>query len=317
MQDYLIRGLSNEVSIRIFIASTTNMAEEARKIHGTSPAVTVAMGKFLTISAIMGNNLKSENDKLTLQIKGDGPIKELVSVADSKGNVKAFPGDPDATAGKNHKIIVEERPDGTQNSILKSEFSMQALIGGEGMLTVIKDFGMKEPYVGKVPLADGSISGDFMAYFAVSEQTPTLISLDTILDEDGHVLSSGGYVIQVLPGAPDQEISIIEKNIGKGIDLGQMLLNGNTPEEVAKIIMDGLEYKLPVKEELKYHCGCSRDRMAGVLISTGVSELESIIEEQGSAEVHCHFCNTKHVFTKEELLDFVEIAKEKTENQLQ
>ena len=317
MQDYLIRGLSSEVSIRIFIASTTNMAEEARKIHETSPAVTVAMGKFLTISAIMGNNLKSENDKLTLQIKGNGAIKELVSVADSKGNIKAFPGNPSATAGKNHKIIVEENPDGTQNSVLKSEFSMQALIGGEGLLTVIKDFGMKEPYVGKVPLADGSISGDFMAYFAVSEQTPTLVNLDTILDEEGHVISSGGYVIQVLPGAPDHEISIIEKNIGKGLDLGQMLLSGYTPEKVAEVIMEGIEFKLPVKEELRYHCGCSRERMAGVLVSTGVTELESIIEEQGSAEVHCHFCNTKHIFTKEELLDFVEIAKEKTENPLQ
>lgn len=317
MKDYLIRGLSNDVSIRLFIATTTNMTEEARKIHDTSPAVTVAMGKFLTITAIMGNNLKSDKDKLTLQIKSEGPIKELVSVADSRGNIKAFPGIPNATAGKNHRVVVEEKEDGTQESTIKSEFSMQALVGKEGLLTVIKDFGMKEPYIGKVPLTDGSIEGDFMAYFAVSEQTPTYVKLETALDDNGHVVASGGYVIQVLPGAYEDALSTLEKNLNKGISLIEMMEQGKTPEQVAELIMSGLEYKVPVKEELKYFCGCSREKMASVLVSTGVSELESMIHEQGEAEVHCHFCNKKHKFSKEELLDFVEIAKTKTKSPLQ
>ena len=317
MQDYLIRGLSNDISIRFFIAVTTEMAEEARRIHNTSPAVTVAMGKFLAISAIMGNNLKSENDKLTLQIKGDGPIKEIVAVADSKGNIKAFPGNPDAMVGKNHKVIVTEKENGSQESVMNSEYSMQTLIGKEGMLTVIKDFGLKEPYVGKVPLADGSISGDFMAYFAVSEQIPTFINLETVLDEDGHVLVSGGYMLQVLPGAGDEEISTIEKNLGKGIELAPYFLQGKTPEQIAEIIMKDLEYKIALKAELRYLCGCDRDRMARMLIGTGVDELKSMIREQGSAEVHCHFCNTKHGFSKKELTDFVKIAESNSGNALQ
>jgi len=244
MRDYLIRGLSDDISIRIFIATTTKMTEEARKIHNTSPAVTTAMGKFLTMAAMMGNNLKSDKDRLTIQLKADGPVGELVAVADGKGNIKAFPGNPEATAGKNHKLIMEELPDGTQASSLKSEYSMQALIGEEGTLTVIKDLGLKEPYIGKIPLADGSITGDFMAYFSVSEQTPTLIDLGTALDAEGKVIAAGGYMIQVLPGASEAEISAIETNLGNGLDLLDLLKSEKTPEEIAELIMKGLTYKL-------------------------------------------------------------------------
>lgn len=317
MKNYLIRGLSDDVSIRIFVAETTLIAEDARNIHETSPAVTVALGKFLTITALMGNNLKSDKDKLTLQIKGNGTLGELVSVSDSSGNIKAFPGNPKAITNKNHKVHIIEKEDGTKESIMTSEFNISSLVGREGFLTVIKDMGMKEPYIGKIPLADGSITGDFMAYYAVSEQTPTYIELDTQLDEEGKVIASGGYMIQVLPGATDEEISMLETNLSKSIKYSDMLKAKMTPEEIAEYIMTGLSYKVPVKVELNYKCNCSRERMAGVLVSTGADEIQAIIKEMGEAEVHCHFCNTRHKFNKEELEDLLIISKEKPEPQLQ
>ncbi len=317
MKNYLIRGLSEDVSIRIFVTETTEIAEYARNIHETSPAVTVALGKFLTITALMGNNLKSDKDKLTLQIKGNGTLGELVSVSDSFGNIKAFPGNPKAVTNKNHKVNLIQKEDGSTESVMTSEFNISSLVGREGFLTVIKDMGMKEPYIGKIPLADGSITGDLMAYYAVSEQTPTYIELDTQLDEEGKVVAAGGYMIQVLPGATDEEIEKLEKNLSKGMKYSDMLRAKMKPEEIAEHIMNGLPYKLPVKMELNYKCNCSRERMASVLVSTGTVEIQAIIKEMGEAEVHCHFCNTRHKFNKEELEDLLIISKKVPETQLQ
>ncbi|MGM9552158.1 MAG: Hsp33 family molecular chaperone HslO [Clostridia bacterium] len=285
MKDYIVNAITSCGSIRVIAASTTNICEKARAIHGFSPTATAAVGRCLTAAAMIGSTLKGEKDTLTLQFKGDGPIGRVVAVSDSKAKVKSYAGDPyvDLPLKKNGHLDVG------------------GAVGRNGYLSVIRDFGLKEPYVGQVELVTGEIAEDLTYYYAKSEQLPSAVALGVIVDKDLSVKSAGGFIIQLLPGAMDEDIDRIEKAIGEIGEVPKLIEEGKTPEDIISMLLDGYEVEYFDKMEPEYYCDCSKDRMAKAIISIGKDEIRSMIEEDGQAEVCCQFCDKKYLFSKEEL----------------
>ncbi|MGE4284408.1 MAG: Hsp33 family molecular chaperone HslO [Clostridia bacterium] len=284
MSDYIIRAISSDGAIRAFAAVTTNMVNEAQKMHHTYPIASAALGRVLTGAAMMGAMLKGEKDILTIQIKGNGPLGGVVAVADSKSNVKGYVYDPEV-----------DLP-------LKSNGKLD--VGGAigtGYLTVIRDLGLKEPYVGQVPLATGEIAEDLTLYYARSEQIPSAVALGVLVDVDLSVKASGGFIIQLMPEANNKTVEKIENAISKISSVTAMISEGMSPEDMLKTILEDFEWHITDKIETKYHCGCSQHRIEKVLISLGKKELEDIIKEQGEAELTCHFCDKVYHFNKSQL----------------
>lgn len=289
--DYILRAAAGDGAVRIFIANTKETAQKAFELHQTSPVMTAAMGRALTGVAIMGSMLKNEDDMVSIQIKGDGPGGGLTVTSDSKSRVKGYPYNPmvDIPLKENGKLDV------------------QAALG-YGTLTIIKDMGLKEPYVGQIPLVSGEIAEDLTYYFAKSEQTPSAVALGVLVDRDYTVKQSGGFIIQMMPDAPDEIVTALENKLATMESVTTMLDKGMTPEDMLREIAGEFEPQVLDKIPVEYYCNCSRERVEKALISLGKKELATIIEEDGKASLHCHFCNKNYDFDKEQLMTILNEA---------
>jgi molecular chaperone Hsp33 len=285
MRDYLIRGIDKLGRIRVFVASTTNMVEKARSIHNTTPTATAALGRTLTAGAMMGSMMKNKKDLLTLRISGDGPGGNILVVSKSNGRIKGYIGNPEAD--------VPSRSDG--------KLDVGKLVGKNGTITVIRDLGLKDPYVGQSNLVSGEIAEDLVNFYAYSEQQPAAVSLGVLVDKDLSVKAAGGYIIQLLPGISDEDIDKIEKTLSKIQPVSTMIDNGLSPEDIMSKVLGDFDMEVLEKMEINYECDCSRDKIEKVIISLGKKEIQAIIEEDEQAEILCHFCNTKYKFSKEDL----------------
>lgn len=293
MKDQIIKFLAHKGKISVVCASTTNLVEEARKLHDLSPLATAAMGRVLTITALIGSEMKNKTDKLTIQLKGNGPIGKIVAVSDNQPHVKA--------------CITNPHVDLPLNEFQKLDVG--GAVGNQGFINVIKDIGLKEPYIGISPLTSGEIAEDFANYFQTSEQKQTAVALGVLVDKNG-VRSSGGYIISPMPDATDEEITIVEKSIFKAGAMSRMLDEKLTLKEIAqKITGDKDVQVIDASIEPKYECGCSKEKFADSLATLGKKQLKELIEEDEKAEIICQFCNKKYEFNKEELEEILKNAQ--------
>ena len=294
MADTLVRGNSMDGGIRVFAAITTDLVNEAQRIHRTYPVATAALGRILTGAAIMGAaGLKSETDSMTVQIKGEGEIKNLVAVTDCHSRVRGYISNPYVDRPLNDK----------------GKLDVGGAIGG-GYLSVVRDLGLKEPYVGQIPLVSGEIAEDLTYYYAKSEQIPTSVALGVLVDTDNTVIAAGGFMIQLMPEATDEMAAQLEEIIKELPPVTTMIKEGMTAEDILFRVTEGFPMLCENKSvEPKYECKCSKERMEKALISIGKEELENLIKEQGEAELTCHFCDNRYQFNKEELEKLLKQAK--------
>lgn len=295
MADKIIKFLAYEGKISVICADTTNLVEEARKIHDLSPLATAAFGRMLTITTIMGTEMKGQKDKLTVQIKGNGPLQMMLATTNNFPRVKGYVANPYVDMPLNEF----------------GKLDVGGAVGFEGYINVIKDIGLKEPYIGISPLTSGEIADDFANYFVHSEQRNSAVALGVLVDKNG-VKSAGGYLINPMPDATEEEISKVEQAIFKAGAMSKMLDQKLTLEEIAKRITGDEKIEI-IEENITpiYKCDCSKEHMADGLASIGKEELEDIINIEGKAELECHFCNKKYEFNKEEL---EEILKQRIKN---
>ncbi len=284
MSDYLVRATAAEAQIRAFACTTKGVVEAARQAHDTSPVVTAALGRLLSAGAMMGSMQKGEEDLLTLQIKGDGPMQGLLVTADSKGGVKGYANVPD--------VILPA------NALGKLDVAGAV---GHGTLSVIRDMGLKEPYVGQTLLQTGEIAEDLTYYFASSEQVPSSVGLGVLMERDNTVRQAGGFIVQLMPFAEDGAIDRLERNLSGITSVTAMLDAGDTPEQMLGRILEGLDCQVTDTCPVAFSCNCSKERIEKVLISLGKKEIQDMIHEGREVEVNCHFCNTHYRFSVEEL----------------
>lgn len=288
MEDYLVRAIAANGQVRAFAAYTKNTVETARQAHNTSPVVTAGLGRLLTAGAMMGSMMKGDRDVLTIKAEGSGPVGHYLVTADSKGNVKGYAANP--------------------NVILPANAAGKLDVGGSlgvGLLTVIKDLGLKEPYTGTCELVSGEIAEDLTYYFASSEQTPSSVGLGVLMTKDNTVNVAGGFIIQLMPDATEETISIVEEKISTIKSVTSMLENGLDPEGIINLILGGLGPEILDKMPVRFYCNCSKERVSKALIAIGRKELDNIIEENEPIEVKCHFCNKAYNFTVDELKKLV------------
>ncbi len=290
MNDYIVRGMSIDGFVKVAAIRSTEMVRRGAEIHRTTANATAAFGRTLTAASMMGNMQKVDNGSMTLQIKGGGPIGTIVCVSDAEGNVRGYVTQPNVP-------LVEKCP---------GKLDVGATVGTDGTLTVIRDLQMKEPYVGSVALVSGEIADDVTAYFAQSEQTATACALGVLVDRDQSVKVAGGYILQLLPGAPDEVIDKLEAGIRRAGAVTPMLEQGLTPEEILGQVCGDLGVVFMETTEVAYKCYCSRERVESALISLGKKELTEIMEEGKPFPVECQFCDTVYTFTPE---DFSELLK--------
>ena len=291
--DSLIRGSSTDGSIRVFAAITTDTVEEAHRIHQTSATASAALGRLLTAAAILGAGLKSENDSLSLQINGDGPIGMILAVSDNLSRVRGYAQNPCADLPPNSK----------------GKLDVGGVIGN-GFLSVIRDLNLKEPYIGRTPLVTGEIAEDITYYFAKSEQIPTAIALGVLVDTDLSIKAAGGYMVQLMPGATDEAADRLTEIIRSLPSVTDMIANGMSAEDIAFAVTDGFDMLLETNcPKPQYECKCSEDKMERALISLGKKEISDIIKEQGEAEMTCQFCDKIYKFDKARLTELMESAK--------
>ncbi|MEG1072458.1 MAG: Hsp33 family molecular chaperone HslO [Oscillospiraceae bacterium] len=283
--DELIRMIATGAPVKAIAISGKDLVERARQIHKTLPVATAALGRTLLATSMIGSQLKNEEGSVTVRIKGDGPLGAINVVSDAQGNVRGYL--------QNGQIDLKLRPDGKLN--------VGAAVGMVGSLTVIQDLNLKEPYVGTVPLVSGEIAQDFAAYFAESEQVPTVCALGVLVDRDQSVLQAGGYLIQLLPGADEETISKIEAGVAALGPVTAALERGMDSEALLRSALEGFELELLDRRPVAYRCYCQRSRVTRALISMGADELRSLIEEEGEANLTCQFCDKVYHFTKEEL----------------
>ena len=291
-QDYIVRGTAADGQVRAFAATTRNLVEEARKMHNTSPVASAALGRLLTAGAMMGSMMKGEKDLITLQIRGDGPIGGLVVTADSKARVKGYVHNP--------------------NVMLPPSAEGKLDVGGavgHGMLQVIRDVGLKEPYVGQVDLISGEIAEDITCYFAVSEQVPSAVALGVLMNKDNTVRQAGGFIIQLMPFAEEAVISRLEQKLTEVTHISSLLDEGMTPEELIEYILADFDPKILEKIPTEYYCNCSKERVEKAVASVGKKDLQEMIEEGKTIEVNCHFCDKKYEFTVEDLKNLMKFSK--------
>ena len=289
MQDYLVRGMTMDGFVKAVAIRSTELVRRGANIQKTTPNATAAFGRALTAASMMGNMQKVENGSMTLQIKGGGPIGSIVCVSDPVGNVRGYVTNPNVP-------LVEKYP---------GKLDVGATVGVDGTLTVIRDLQMKEPYVGSVPLVSGEIGDDVTCYFAQSEQTPTACALGVLIDLDQSVKVAGGYLIQLLPGAPEETIAMVEAGIQRAGAVTAMLEQGMTPEDILGAVLGDLGVVFMETTEVEYRCYCSRERVTAALISLGKKELTEIKEEGKTFPVECQFCDTIYDFTPDDVSDIL------------
>ena len=286
-KDYLVRATAASDQIRAFAITSRNLVEEARVAHNTSPIATAALGRLMSGTLMMGSMMENEKDLVTVQIDGDGPLQGLLATANCKGEVKGYV--------KNGLVILPPNASGHLN------------VGGgvgKGTFTVIQDMGMKDPYVGQVPLYTGEIAEDFTYYYAQSQQTPSSVGLGVLMNHDNTVREAGGFIVQLLPFADDATISHLEENLKKFTYVTDVLREGKTPEEMLEIVLDGFDIKWNGTMPVKWHCNCSKERVSQGLVLLGQKELDDIIKDNEPIEIQCKFCGKTYKFDVEELKAF-------------
>lgn len=290
MKDYIVRMTAAEGTLRAFACVSTNLVQEASNVHQLSPVATAALGRTLTAAAMMSRMLKGEKDKLTVQIRGDGPLGGIVVASDSKANVRGYVHNPDVDLPLNERGKLDIRT-----------------AVGYGYINVIKDLGLKEPYIGFSDLVSGEIADDLTYYYATSEQVPSTVALGVLVDANG-VKSSGGFIIQLMPGAEEDTVQKLEEKLIGFPSISKLLADGTTPEGILEMLLEGLSPKVVETVPCAFVCNCSRDRMERNLISLGKEDLLEILEDKQGAELSCHFCNKKYNFTHDDLEELVKKA---------
>lgn len=285
----LVRAMTRDGFVKAVAVESRDIVERARQIHRMLPTATAALGRLLTAASMMGNMQKIENGSLTLQVKGGGPLGTVLAVSDAVGNVRGYVQNP--------QISVMEK--------YRGKLDVGAAVGTDGMLTVIRDLQMKEPYVGSVELVSGEIAEDITSYFVQSEQTPTACALGVLVDTDQSVRAAGGYLLQLLPGAPDSVIDRLEQGIEQAGAVTALLDRGLGAQELLETVMEGMDLEILETTEVAYKCYCTRHRVEATLISLGRKELEDIRESGEPIEISCQFCDTIYRFTPEEIGDIL------------
>lgn len=287
MKDYLVRGIVNSKNCRVFACSTTQLLEEARQKHGLWPTASAALGRMMSATFMLGAMNKNK-EKMTVTINGGGPIGTMLATTNSDGKIKAFVGEPQVHYTYNDT----------------GKLAVGLAVGNQGTLQVIKDMGLKEPFVGTVPLQTGEIGDDFSYYFMVSEQIPSVVSLGVLVDDTNEILSSGGFIIQLLPDATEEDIAYIEDKMKDFPPVSSLIHEGKTPEEILKMVFDDVE--ILDSQDLFFECDCSKEKMSQTLMTIGKDEIQSMIDEDHGCEMICHFCNTKYQFSEDELKELIE-----------
>lgn len=289
----LVRMISEDGTLYVLAVNSTEMVREMQEIHNTSKVCSAALGRLITASSMMGVLLKGEKDTLTLKISGGGPASPVVAVSNSQGIVKGYIGYNRVNMPLNEK----------------GKLDVSGAIGKDGFLTVIKDLGMKEPYCAQIPIMTGEVAEDITAYYATSEQTPTVCALGVLVDpETENVLVSGGFLIQLLPTADEQTISLVEKGLENLKPVTTMLAEGLTPEEICRTVLPEFNLQLLDTQNVDYKCDCSEERVTSALIGAGADGLREMAEDE-QTEVVCHFCNKKYIFTREQILKLLDDAQ--------
>lgn len=290
-KDYIVRATAAGGQIRAFAATTRELVEEARSRHGTSPVATAALGRLLTVGAMMGSMMKNDTDVLTLQINGDGPLGGITVTADSRGDVKGYVQNPDVILPpKNGKLDVGGAV-------------------GIGLLTVIKDMGLKEPYSGQTILVTSEIAEDLTYYFANSEQVPSSVGLGVLMEKDNTVKCAGGFIVQLMPFAEEKVISRLEENVGKITSVTRLLEEGYTPQRLLEDLTEGLDLEITDTMPARFYCNCSKERVERAVASIGAKDIREMIDEGKDIEVKCHFCNTAYSYSVDELKNILKRSK--------
>ena len=286
--DYIIRGTAASGQVRFFAATTKELVEKGRTLHNTSPVATAALGRLLTAGAMMGSMCKNDSDVITLQIKCSGPIEGLVVTADSKANVKGYVFNPDVMLPPNAKGKLDVG---------------RAL--DLGVMSVIKDIGLKEPYVGQTHLVSGEIAEDLTYYFATSEQVPTSVALGVLMNKDNTVRQAGGFIIQLMPFADEEVISYLEEKLKEFSSITSLMDEGMTPEDMMERLLGEFGVSVLDKIDTQFECNCSKNRVAKAVMSIGKKDLKEMVDDGKPIEVNCHFCNEKYEFSVEELKEML------------
>ncbi|WP_283746957.1 redox-regulated molecular chaperone HslO [Bacillus cereus] len=289
MKDYLVKALAFNGEVRAYSVRTTNTVSEAQKRHDTWRTASAALGRSLTAGTMMGAMLKGEQ-KLTIKVEGNGPIGPILVDAHANGDVRGYVTNPHVDF------------EGTEQGKLR----VYQAVGTEGFVTVIKDIGMREPFIGQSPIVSGELGEDFTYYFAVSEQTPSSVGVGVLVNGDDSVLAAGGFILQIMPGAQEETISFIEERLQQIPPVSQLIEQGLSPEELLYEVLGEDKVKVLETMDVQFNCTCSRERIESVLISLGKAELEQIRAEEEETGVHCHFCNERHKFAKEDITSLIE-----------
>lgn len=292
MADYIVRATAAGSQIRAFAATTRDLVEHARAAHNTSPVATAALGRLLTAGSMMGVMMKGEKDLLTLQVKAGGPLEGITVTADSKGNVKGYVGNPNVILHANDK----------------GKLDVAGAVG-VGFMNVIKDMGLKEPYVGQTVLQTSEIAEDLTYYFATSEQVPSSVGLGVLMEKDNTVKQAGGFIIQLMPFTEEKVISQLEENLKNVTSVTTMLEEGHTPESLLETLLKGFDIEINETIPTQFYCNCDKDRVEKALISVGRKELQEMIDEGKEIELNCHFCNRNYIFSVEEMKSILKRCK--------
>ncbi|WP_144616354.1 redox-regulated molecular chaperone HslO [Bacillus cereus] len=289
MKDYLVKALAFDGEVRAYSVRTTNTVSEAQRRHDTWRTASAALGRSLTAGTMMGAMLKGDQ-KLTIKVEGNGPIGPILVDAHANGDVRGYVTNPHVDF------------EGTEQGKLR----VYQAVGTEGFVTVIKDIGMREPFVGQSPIVSGELGEDFTYYFAVSEQTPSSVGVGVLVNGDDSILAAGGFILQIMPGAQEETISFIEDRLQKIPPVSTLIEQGLSPEELLYAVLGEDKVKVLETMDVQFNCTCSRERIESVLISLGKTELEQVREEEEETEVHCHFCNERYKFSKEDITNLIE-----------
>ncbi|EEM91871.1 molecular chaperone Hsp33 [Bacillus thuringiensis serovar vazensis] len=289
MKDYLVKALAFDGEVRAYSVRTTNTVSEAQRHHDTWRTASAALGRSLTAGTMMGAMLKGDQ-KLTIKVEGNGPIGPILVDAHANGDVRGYVTNPHVDF------------EGTEQGKLR----VYQAVGTEGFVTVIKDIGMREPFIGQSPIVSGELGEDFTYYFAVSEQTPSSVGVGVLVNGDDSILAAGGFILQIMPGAQEETISFIEERLQKIPPVSTLIEQGLSPEELLYAVLGEDKVKVLETMDVQFNCTCSRERIESVLISLGKTELEQVREEEEETEVHCHFCNERYKFSKEDITNLIE-----------
>ena len=292
MSDYLVRATAADAQVRAFAVTARDTVETARAAHDTSPVMTAALGRLLCAGAMMGSMMKGEADILTLQVQGDGPAGGLTVTADSRGRVKGYAVNP--------QVILPPNSQG--------KLDVGGAVGA-GSLRVIKDLGLKEPYVGQTQLQTGEIAEDLTYYFAASEQVPSSVGLGVLMEKNNTVKQAGGFIVQLMPFAEEKVIEKLEANLSRIHSVTKLLEDGNSPEQILGILLEGMDMEILSDMPVEFYCNCSRERVAKALYSIGKKEMDEMIRDGEPIEVKCHFCNTAYQFSVEDLIQIRQLQE--------